>query len=132
MHRLPSKSILWRFHFAAWIVIIKLIGLLPAFGVLGYGVWRRDLQWIVIGGSIFGAIIVLLIFNLLLTSRLRCPLCMVPPLQNRGCSKHRDVKRIFGSHRLKVAISILTSGYFTCPYCGEKTVMEVREKNRKI
>lgn len=130
MHRLPSKSVLWRFRFAAWVVIIKMLGLLPAFGILGYGVWKHDVQWIQIGGGVFAAILLLLIFNMLLTSRLRCPLCMVPPLQNRGCSKHRDVKRIFGSHRLEVALSILIREHFTCPYCGEKTAMEARDKGR--
>jgi DNA-directed RNA polymerase subunit RPC12/RpoP len=130
MHRLPTTSVLWRFRIASWLILIKIIGLVPAFGVLGYGVLTRDARWISYGGVIFGVLLLLLIFNMLLTSKLRCPLCMVPPLQNRGCSKHRNVQRIFGSHRLKVAISILSRGYFSCPYCGEKTAMEARVKNR--
>lgn len=107
-----------------------IIGLVPAVGILGYGVWTRDLLWIVNSGYFFGGIILMLLFNLLLTSRLRCPLCMVSPLQNQGCSKHRNVQRIMGSHRLKVAKSILMEGYFLCPYCGEKTAIEARSKNR--
>lgn len=130
MHRLPTTSVLRRFRMASLLIILKILGLFPAFGVLGYGVLIRDVRWISYGGVIFGLLLLLLVFNMLLTSRLRCPLCMVPPLQNRGCSKHRNVERILGSHRLKVAVSILSRGYFSCPYCGEKTVMEARVKNR--
>lgn len=130
MHRLPSKSVLWRFRIAAVIVMIMALLLLPALGFLSYGTWTRDIKWIAVGGTFFGLILLLLIFNMITNARLRCPLCMVPPLQNRGCSKHRNVQRILGSHRLKVATSILFKGLFTCPYCGEKTAMEERSKSR--
>jgi len=130
MHRLPSKTILWRFRIASCVVIINALNLLPAFGYLSYGIWKRDVKWITVGGVFFGLILLLLIFNFLMTSRLRCPLCMVPPLQNSRCSKHRNVQRLLGSHRLKVATSILFTGRFSCPYCGEKTVMEARVKSR--
>ncbi len=130
MHRLPSKSILWRFRIASCVVIISALNLLPAFGYLVYGILKRDVKWIAVGGGFFGLILLLQIFNFLITSKLRCPLCMVQPLQNRRCSKHRNVQRILGSHRLKVATSILFKGRFSCPYCGEMTVMEARVKSR--
>ncbi len=130
MHRLPSKSILWRYRFAACLLVFMIVALIPAVGFLGYGIWKRDVPWIVYSAYIFGGILLLLLFNMLVTSRLRCPLCLVSPLQNRGCSKHRNVQRILGSHRLKVAKSILVEGRFFCPYCGEKTAMEVRSKSR--
>ncbi|MES2983266.1 MAG: hypothetical protein V4727_13215 [Verrucomicrobiota bacterium] len=129
MHRLPSKAILLRFRIASCVVMITALGLVFAIGCLAYGMLSDDFKWIVISGWCFGGLLLLLVLNALATSRLRCPLCMVPPLQNRGCSKHRSVKRILGSHRLKVATSILFSGYFSCPYCGEKTAMEARSKS---
>jgi hypothetical protein len=128
MHRLRSKSIIWRFRIASCLVIINALGLLAAFGFLIYGILKSDVQWVALGGGVFGGFLLLMIFNMIMTSRLRCPHCMVPPLQNRGCAKHRDVRRIFGSHRMKVAISIFGSGYFTCPYCGEPTRMQTRDE----
>lgn len=130
MHRLPTKSALWRYRLASCLLFFLIIGLFPAVGVLVYGVITRDIPCITISGYIFGGLILLLLFNFILTSKLRCPLCLVSPLQNRGCSKHRDVQRIFGSHRLKVAKSILVEGHFSCPYCGEMTAMEIRSTNR--
>lgn len=130
MHRLPSKSIIWRFRLASFVVIIKVLGLVLTFGFFGYGMLTNDVRWVVLGVLCSGVILLLLVLNMIMTSRLRCPLCLVPPLQNRGCSKHRSVERLLGSHRLKVATSILTVGHFACPYCGEKTVMEARIKSR--
>jgi hypothetical protein len=130
MHRLPTKSTLWRYRVASCLLFFLIIGLLPAVGILAYGVITRDIPWITISGYIFGGLVLLLLVNFVLTSKLRCPLCLVSPLQNRGCSKHRNVQRILGSHRLKVAKSILVEGHFSCPYCGEMTAMEIRSKNR--
>jgi DNA-directed RNA polymerase subunit RPC12/RpoP len=130
MHRLPTKSTLWRYRLASCLLFFLIIGLITAVGILGYGLINNNIPIITISGYIFGGLVLLLFFNFMLTSKLRCPLCMVSPLQNRGCSKHRNVQRILGSHRIKVAKSILAEGHFSCPYCGEKTAMEVRLKNR--
>jgi DNA-directed RNA polymerase subunit RPC12/RpoP len=69
--------------------------------------------------------------NLLMGGRIRCPLCMVPPLQSRGCARHRTAEKTLGSYRLRVAKSILLAGSFRCPYCGEPTAMQVRQRVRR-
>jgi hypothetical protein len=130
MHRLPSRSVLWRYRIASFLLIFKMLGLLVGIGLLGYGFWMHDVYWITLSGVCFGVLFVLLILNFIITIRLRCPLCLVQPFLNRGCSKHRDVKRIFGSHKLLVATTILTLGHFTCPYCGEQTAMVLRRRLR--
>lgn len=97
-------------------------------GFLGYGFYMSDYEWFKWAGvSVLIGLFVLLI-TFVMSSKLRCPLCMMPPLQNRRCSKHRTVKRLFGSHRLSVAHSILFKDSFRCPYCGEPTAMEVRQR----
>lgn len=130
MRCLSSKSIIIRFRVASFLVIFSALALLPAVGTLAYGIVINDVGLIVFSGGAFGGIMLLMFINMLTTSSLRCPLCMAPVLRNRRCSKHRGCKRIFGSHRLKVAQSILFSGYFVCPYCSEKTVMKARVKSR--
>lgn len=129
MHRLPSKSVIWRYRLASILVVITFLLFSVFLGYMAYGVWQRDLEWIIVSGWIFAVGLLVLLLNLIISSRLNCPLCLVQPLLNRGCSKHRNVKRIFGSHKLKVASSILISGHFACPYCGEKTVMKTRAQN---
>lgn len=58
----------------------------------------------------------------------RCPLCMTPPLIHKSCQTNRNARRLFGSHRLRVALSVLFQGRFVCPYCGEPTKCELRNK----
>jgi len=128
MHRLPSETVLRRFRIAAILVILMWLSVPVAFSLLGYGIFSGTHQWFVYAGIAVGAGLSCAVLNFMMGGRLRCPLCMVPPLQNRRCSKHRTALRLFGSHRLKVAHSILFKDHFRCPYCGEPTAMEVRER----
>lgn len=131
MHRLPSKNVLWRLRLASYLVILQALLLPLALIFLAFGISHRDHQALIISGSLFLFAILLVISNKLMTPILRCPLCAIPPMQNRGCAKHRNVRRLMGSHRLRVATTILACGYFTCPYCDEKTAMKVRSKRIK-
>ena len=63
-----------------------------------------------------------------LAAKTRCPLCLTPVLATKGCSKHRNARTLLGSHRLRVAMSVLFKGRFYCPYCHEPSVLEVRQK----
>ena len=77
-----------------------------------------------LGMLLLGGIVVLM--QWLVSNRANCPLCMTPVLRNKDCTKHRSAKTLLGSHRLRVAVSLLCTGRFRCPYCGEPTLLEVR------
>lgn len=64
----------------------------------------------------------------LISSRARCPLCMIPPLHPKSCQKNKRARRLFGSYRLHVATHVLFFDYFQCPYCGEATKISLRER----
>ena len=59
-----------------------------------------------------------------------CPLCCTPVLAPKGCTKHRDAKKLMGSHRLRVALAILFPNRFRCPYCNESTALEFHQTTR--
>jgi hypothetical protein len=99
-----------------------------ATGFLIQGFVTRELVCFIIAGGVVAAGLTCLTLNFMMSGRLRCPLCMVTPLQNRRCSKHRSAPKLFGSHRLSVALSILFKQSFRCPYCGEATAMQVRPR----
>lgn len=130
MHRLPSKSTLRKFRIASIVVLAAGLGPLLFFGFAIYGLVMRELYWVLIAAFCLAGGLLLLLLSFILSARLRCPLCMVPPLVRRGCSKHRDAERLFGSHRFKVATSIIFTNKFRCPYCGERTAMQVRNRQR--
>ena len=100
-------------------------------GFLGYGLFMKLEEWVIYAVITMAAGFACGIFVLLVGSWVKCPLCMMPPLQKRGCAKHRTARTLLGSHRLQVALSVIFRGYFRCPYCGEPTTMEVREHGRR-
>lgn len=131
MHRLPSHATLRRFRAASLLVILMFLSAPAALGFIFYGFIKGEHGWLAIAGGVVAAGLIFMVLNLVMSGRLRCPLCMVPVLQNRRCSKHKSAAALFGSHRLFVAQSILFKGSFRCPYCGEPTAMMVRERGRR-
>jgi len=128
VHRLLSKKVLWRLRVVSFLFIFNHLLLLVAFGFLVYGISMYHHPSTLISGCIFTGVLFLMVLKRIMSPMLCCPICLGPPLYNRACSKHRNVDRLLGSYKLKIAASILLCGYFTCPYCGEKTVMRVRSK----
>lgn len=88
---------------------------------------NRGLIHIAVGTLVVAGLVV--IVQWILAQRTQCPLCMTPVLAKKSCMKHRSAKSFMGSHRLRVALTILFKGSFRCPYCNEPTAMEVRDRS---
>lgn len=131
MHRLPSHTTLRRFRIASLLVALMFFSAPVALGFVVYCFVSGETRWMAIAGIVIVAGLVCRILNFIISGYLRCPLCMVQPLMDRRCSKHKSAPKLFGSHRLSVALSILLKGSFRCPYCGESTAMQVRERHRR-
>lgn len=129
MHRLPSASTVTRFRFSALLYVFVFIAIPAAVGVMIYSMIIHDQQLTLLGMALFGAGLLLALVQRIAASRARCPLCLMPPLIGKSCVKHRTARTLFGSHRLRVATSIALAGSFRCPFCGEPTAMEVRQRN---
>lgn len=130
MHRLSTHAALRRFRISSLLVVLMFLSLPVALGFLCYGFASKEHGWFSIAGMVVAAGLVSMTLNFMISGRVRCPLCMVPPLVNRGCSKHNSAEKLLGSHRLRVAQSILFKDCFRCPYCGEFTAMQVRARSR--
>lgn len=131
MHRLPHRSAVVRFRLASLFIVLAMLLILSAVILLLAGMVRQINDWVLIGGIFIGTALLLLLIQWIMSSRARCPLCVVQPLQRRACSKHREARRLLGSYRLRVALSILFRGWFRCPYCNEPTAMEVRQRGQR-
>ncbi|MFD0895611.1 hypothetical protein ACFQ5Q_18435 [Luteolibacter ambystomatis] len=128
MHRLPSRSSVFRFRLASLLVFIAAGLFLAALGEIGAGLFHDTRSEVLTGLCLLGGAFVTFLIHVVVASRARCPLCTIPPLLKKGCQKSRKAKRFFGSYRLRVAGGILFRGAFQCPYCGEPTKLMVREK----
>ncbi len=129
MHRFQSSSTILRLRFAALLVVLKTFLVPTTGGLLIYSLAADRQKWIYLSLGMVGLTLVVIVLQWMVAARTRCPLCMTPVLATKACSKHRKAKRLFGSYRLKAALSMLTLGYFYCPYCNEPSVLEVRARN---
>lgn len=127
MHRLPSQYAVNRFRAAAWLLAVKWLLATAALLVMGYALFVYDTRLVIMSLGVFMFCGVIAIIQWLIAARARCPLCLTQPVAVRSCATNRNAKRLFGSHRLRVAISIILHNNFRCPYCGEMTTLEVRQ-----
>ena len=130
MHKFPSNHSIRRLRLAALLLGAKFLLATVAAGVLIYSLIIGDQQLVLIGLGILILAGVTVIFQWLVSNRTSCPLCLTPVLASKDCAKHRNAKPLLGSHRLRVACSVLFLNRFRCPFCGEPTVLQVREGRR--
>jgi hypothetical protein len=130
MHRLASYQILRRFRIVSLLLLLMFLTLPVAAGFLGYGVFSKDIGLMRMAGMIFGFGVFLKMLIYVMSARLKCPLCLGAPFRNLGCTRHRTAEKLLGSYQAEVAVAVLFKDKFRCPYCGERTVMQVRERRR--
>jgi hypothetical protein len=107
MHRLRTKSSIHRFRLAAILLCLQLI-LIPLIGfVLIHSITIHDRELTYIALGLLLLMLLMQILRCLISRKTHCPLCMTPVLAARGCAKHRHARTLFGSHRLRVALTIL-------------------------
>jgi hypothetical protein len=133
MHRFSSVHALRRFRLAMLLLLAKCLLTPVAAGVLLYALVMQQQQpnLLMIGAWLAGAAVLAAILQWIFANRANCPLCLTSVLASRGCMKHRNSRKLFGSYRLRVALSAFFRGYFRCPYCNEPTSLEVRERNKR-
>lgn len=126
MHRFHSKSIIFRFRFAAFFLCLKYLFPMAALTLMILSVTRNEkilAEWAILAAALT---LVDMAIQYFIARRALCPLCMTQVLVSKGCAKHRNSRTLLGSHRLRVAVALLTRGNFICPYCHETSEMKVR------
>ena len=96
-----------------------------------YAFVERSREGVELAIILMAAFVICSILQWLTALRAKCPLCMMPTLVPKHCSKNRHAKKFLGSYRLRAANSILFKNYFRCPYCGEPTELAVRERHSR-
>jgi len=132
MHHLRSSTDVRRFRFAAFLLFVICL-LAPVAGcLLAQSLWLGDFNLTMAGSGIAFLCCVLIVPLWAQGYHTNCPLCWTPVLAPRSCAKHRDARKIMGSHRLRVALAILFRNQFRCPYCNESTALEVHPTSRHV
>ena len=130
MHRLKSKSTVYRFRLAALLLCTKYLLLTATCGVLLTALILNSHPYAMAGCVLAGLVMFIAFLQWLIATRTGCPLCMTPVLAKKQCVPHRQARAVFGNHRLRVALTVLFRGTFRCPYCYELTAVKPRRRNR--
>lgn len=131
MHKMPSVYAIRRIRIAAMLLLAKCLLTPAAVGMLFYSLFIQDPHLALLGLGVLLLSGLTVLLQWLVSSRANCPLCITPVLSSKGCMKHRSAKPLFGSYRLRVAVSLLCTGRFRCPFCGEPTLLEVRHSRMR-
>lgn len=131
MHRLPSHHAIRRLRVTALLLTAKCL-LAPATAVVLLWAFIDSNARLAWAGLIMTLLCVALIFvQWIVAARANCPLCITPVMASKGCSRHRKAKSFLGNYQLRVALAVLFTGSFRCPYCGEPTILEVRQRRER-
>jgi uncharacterized membrane protein len=130
MHHPRSISAARRLRIASLLLLANRLLILAAAGMLLGSLATNNHRLMIIGSILVAISLVLIIAEWITASRAGCPLCRTPVLAPMGCVKHRKARRLLGSYKLRVALAIMFTERFRCPYCNEPTAMSVRETLR--
>lgn len=131
MHRPRHAQVIVKLQLAALLLCLSRL-LIPAAVVMAImSVLSGEAGHSKIALALGGSAMVLAVLQWIFASGGKCPLCTMPVLSKKGCSKHRNARCVAGSHRMPVAFGVLFKGHFRCPYCNEPTLLEVRETVRR-
>lgn len=130
MHHPRSISDARRLRLASLLLLVNRLLILAGGGMLMVSLFATDRHLTMLGSGLLIASILLFVAQWFAASEAACPLCGTPVLAPMGCMKHRKARRLLGSYKLRVAIGVIFTESFRCPYCNEPTAMDVREKLR--
>jgi len=128
MHHLHSQRSVSRFRLVAMLLLCNrlLIAVAPVLLIYSLTAGDSDLTNLALG--LVAAILLVTIVQWVGAARLRCPLCHGSPLAHSFCVKNRHARRLLGSYRLRVALSIMKEASFRCPFWGECTAIQARRR----
>lgn len=128
MHRFQSTTALRRMRLASLLVCARSILLPASFGGLIYVILSNNQRIALYVLALIPVTVVVVILQILVSTRTNCPLCMTPVLGFKSCNKHKKSRTTFGSYKLRVALGVIFRQSFRCPYCNEPTMLKVRGK----
>ena len=128
MHQPRSYRSARAMKLGALTLVLLCLSSIATVSLLGYAIYEGDRPLALGGLGLLAFSVVLFIAYRVFASNAHCPLCRGPVLSGSGAQRNRNAKRTFGSHRLRVARSIIFTNSFICPYCNEATRCVVKQR----
>jgi len=120
MHHQRSAHSLRRIRMGAYHFLFNVVIGMAALVALAYSAYEHNETWLYAGLAAVAVWLISIVVFYIKAAAIRCSLCMTPIWSGRKCQKHKNVKPALGiSYRLGVATSVIFTGKYRCPYCGE-------------
>ena len=126
MHHPRSISAARRLRIASLLLVGNRLLIPVAGGLLLFSLLTNDQRLMIYGLVLMIVCLLLVVAQWIAAYHAGCPLCRTPVLAPMRCMKHRKARPLMGSYQLRVALAIMFTEQFRCPYCNEPTAMDVR------
>ena len=119
MHHIQKSFRARSYRRASFLFILAYLSIIATVAFTVYTFFKGSDNNLMILGALMGASLFFSVISMLASSSCRCQLCQTSNMRSLRCSRNRKAKKLAGSYRLRVSTSILFTGSFRCPYCGE-------------
>lgn len=120
MHYQRSAHSLRRLRMGAYHFLFNMVLGITALSAVAYSAYQYNETWLYASLGAVAVWLVSIVVFFIKGASVRCSLCMTPIWSGKKCQKHKNVKPALGvSYRLGLATSIIFTGKYRCPYCGE-------------
>lgn len=127
MYQSHSNSDVRHLRIASLLLLANRMLIVAASGLLLVAAFGNDRQLTIIGSAFLVISFILIIAKRIAALHVGCSLCRTPVLGSMSYIKHRKAKRLLGSYQLRVALSILFTERFCCPYCNQRSSVNIKE-----
>jgi len=119
MHHIQKSYRAKSYRKASYSFILAYVLLMITVGYTIFTFFKSSDNNLMILGSLLGTTLFFWALAMIASGSCRCQLCQTSNMRSLRCSRHRNSKKLLGSHRLRTSTSIIFKGSFRCTYCGE-------------
>ena len=125
-HRILNKKWLFLLSLFTVLRVVAFVGC-AVFFVLGS--YQYNIPYLTIAGSCLGVLLLFQMIHSIEASKIVCPKCRSQVIRISRIAKHREAKKLFGSYSLRVALQVVFTNQFLCPYCNMHYQWRGKKKN---
>lgn len=100
-------------------MIIRTLAAAACLVFLALGAYEQNVSLLYISGACLALLLLLQIVHGLESGNIVCPNCRSQIMIVRGCAKHRQARKLFGSYTLRLALDVVFTNTFRCHFCNQ-------------
>jgi hypothetical protein len=131
MHTLRYRDLTRAIYISSLFFVIRSLAFVTFLVLLTFLIITNDEQLFHPLGIVVAVLLFSTPFGFLSGRKANCQLCKSPLMMTRKCNRHLKARKILGSYRLRVSISVLFTHSFRCQFCGERFSFSTKQSEMK-